>query len=288
MKEAIRKMLWKATVVSAAVVILLFIIMGVVLTKASAVAVVIIGAVALSVLWGITVWMCNNAVSKYIDENITPSVEQLNKDFELITEGNLNVRVDTEVLPELKNIAECANQMVDMMRKDLYQDQLTGLYSRRAFYFEMEKYFQQISPAEHAALFMIDADYMKYVNDVYGHEVGDTYLKKVVELVATIPYENKLMARLGGDEFAVLIKDAESDEQIQSMFDACLKVREGCTLTLSSQLEIPVMFSVGMSVYPTDAADYHILLKEADNRMFQDKQERKKRNIRPNGMFQVK
>ena len=85
-----------------------------------------------------------------------------------------------------------------------------------------------------------------------------------------------------------MIKDAESDEQIQSMFDACLKVREGCTLTLSSQLEIPVMFSVGMSVYPTDAADYHILLKEADNRMFQDKQERKKRNIRPNGMFQVK
>lgn len=222
-------------------------------------------------------------VSKYIDEKIIYSINGINQKLQLITAGDLNVQVQPEVIPEFNDMSDYINEMVDLMKKDLYQDALTGLYSRRAFYFELEKYFNSVTATEHAALFMVDADYLKYVNDVYGHEIGDEYLKKIVELLEQISAPNKLMARLGGDEFAILIPKAESEAQLQGYFDECMQIREDVKLTISSQLQIPILFSVGMSIYPLDGDNYHVLLKEADNKMYQDKQERKKKGNRQAG-----
>ena len=66
-----------------------------------------------------------------------------------------------------------------------------------------------------AALLMLDLDNLKFINDSYGHDWGDTYLKNMAEALKRIKWEKKITARLSGDEFIVLLYGADTQDSLR-------------------------------------------------------------------------
>ena len=122
---------------------------------------------------------------------------------------------------------------------------------------------------------MIDADSLKYVNDTYGHEIGDMYLMKIATILKSIPASNRIIARLGGDEFVVVVY-GETRAEFNRYFESYKELRSSSKIIISMSEELNVSFSIGMSIANEDGTNYHELLKVADKRMYQDKISRKK------------
>ncbi|MCG7592797.1 diguanylate cyclase [Mycobacterium sp. PSTR-4-N] len=96
----------------------------------------------------------------------------------------------------------------ERLRRQATLDALTGVYNRSRFEEELQKYAAQASPnptGDQAAVFMIDLDGLKQINDQHGHAAGDTYLKTVADTIGRRLRVSDTVARIGGDEFAVLM-----------------------------------------------------------------------------------
>ena len=141
-------------------------------------------------------------------------------------------------------------------------DGLTGLLNRGAFYELLEG---AIGEAErggfHLSILAIDLDRFKWVNDTYGHPLGDALLRRVAASLKATVLSADVVARLGGDEFAVI--RLCSGEQSNDDFAAQLIEAVNARIILDG-LSITVGASVGIAVYPKDALDAENLLKAAD------------------------
>ena len=126
------------------------------------------------------------------------------------------------------------------------------------------------------ALLYLDNDRFKEANDVHGHAAGDAVLTEVARRVGTLLRPCDIAARLGGDEFGVLLgppATRESAERVAARL--CEAMREPIALPGGSVLQSSL--SVGIAVFPRDAADGPGLIKAADLAMYADKQERRRR-----------
>ncbi|MCJ1909828.1 sensor domain-containing diguanylate cyclase [Planococcus ruber] len=144
-----------------------------------------------------------------------------------------------------------------------YRDMLTGLYNRR--------YLTQVfaeRPAEEGALFFLDLDGFKKVNDVYGHEQGDFVLKEVAlrlqKIVSEIP--GAFAVRLGGDEFIVHFSELLCRKDLESYAERILSNlnvwKEGYAISAS----------IGIVPYGSDqAGELNNVLKQADAALYQAK-----------------
>ncbi|WP_409968980.1 diguanylate cyclase [Bengtsoniella intestinalis] len=173
-------------------------------------------------------------------------------------------------------------QEKEIIKQERDTDILTGLYNRRAFYYNAE---QSLSTAStpYYAICMIDLDNLKTINDVYGHEVGDVYIKSIADMIF---FEGTFIAgRLGGDEFAVLLYNAPSEEALQQYIRAVEQEQDSHTLEVTQGNVVPLAFSMGCAFATVDDTDYINLIKIADHRMYQNKCSRKgsTQNIRYQG-----
>lgn len=106
-------------------------------------------------------------------------------------------------------------QMKDQLRHQADHDSLTGLFNRRRFEQEVSgqlEYAQRYSRP--GALLLMDLDTFKFVNDSYGHPIGDRLLSDVAASLSATVRGTDVVARIGGDEFAVLLREAEETEAI--------------------------------------------------------------------------
>jgi len=119
------------------------------------------------------------------------------------------------------------------------------------------------------ALFFIDLDNFKYVNDSYGHDIGDLVLKEVAKRLKQSIRKEDTLSRLGGDEFTILF------EKLKSIEDALILVKK-----IQGSLFIPMYIvkqkldiscSIGISFYPDDANNSSDLVKNADSAMYKAK-----------------
>ena len=149
-------------------------------------------------------------------------------------------------------------------------DELTGLPNRRLFQDRLDSAIERARRTGlHVALLLIDLDNFKLVNDTAGHHAGDELLKHVGNLFTGRVRRSDTVARTGGDEFSVIL------EEPMTRADAA---RVG--KTLAKLLDDPVTFggkelrvgaSVGLAVFPDDAADSEALRIAADLRMYAGK-----------------
>ena len=160
----------------------------------------------------------------------------------------------------------------DILDYQAHHDGLTGLPNRMLFNDRLE---HGIALAQRhsmkLALFFIDLDYFKQINDSLGHQIGDRVLIAVAErLKAKIRNEDTL-ARLGGDEFTIIMEDLKDVEDASLLAHKIQKVLaqpihiEGHTLYISC--------SMGISLYPQDDTDANNLIKYADAAMYKAKEE---------------
>lgn len=163
----------------------------------------------------------------------------------------------------------------ELIKKERDEDILTGLYERRAFHRITEFILGQFKEVKYAAIVMIDTDGLKCVNDNYGHEIGDCYLRGMADILRSISAPHKLAARLSGDEFALLIYGCESREELDRYIDELMEYQNGYQIKNNDVTELAVKFSMGSAYYPEDGKDCLELLKAADGRMYEMKRQKK-------------
>jgi diguanylate cyclase (GGDEF)-like protein len=148
-------------------------------------------------------------------------------------------------------------------------DALTGLPNRLLFHQEVERALTRVSRDDPFAVFCLDLDRFKAVNDTLGHPVGDALLVEVARRLKTCTREGDMVARLGGDEFAILQRDNRSPTDAPDLAERII-------LELSAPCHVPghtilVGSSVGIAFAPGDAGDAGNLLKAADMALYRAK-----------------
>ncbi len=171
---------------------------------------------------------------------------------------------------EKQSLIEQLEQERNKAYKQASHDHLTGLPNRMLF---AEVATSHLSSARRSrniyAVFFIDLDRFKLINDTLGHRVGDLLLCEVARRLRGCVRESDLVARIGGDEFVMLISEASSIDDIgllsAKIIDA---VGEPCHL---DGHELTVRPSLGISLYGRDGQDIETLLKRADAAMYEAK-----------------
>jgi diguanylate cyclase (GGDEF)-like protein/PAS domain S-box-containing protein len=146
-------------------------------------------------------------------------------------------------------------------------DGLTGLPNRSMFMDELERALARARRHGSAfALFFIDLDRFKNINDSLGHGAGDQLLKVMAERLRGLLRDSDLVARLGGDEFVVLLDGTVDAAALAHVARKALAAI--AEPVLLEQRNYQVTGSVGISLYPDDGADAATLLKNADAAMY--------------------
>ncbi|HUU25913.1 MAG TPA: GGDEF domain-containing protein [Methyloceanibacter sp.] len=104
-------------------------------------------------------------------------------------------------------------------------DALTGLPNRRRFLEEFDDRARDSSENERCAMFVLDLDHFKPVNDLYGHRLGDEVLRVVAQRLSEIVKDNGVVARLGGDEFGIVLIAASTTTKSRSVSPAASSMR---------------------------------------------------------------
>ena len=151
-------------------------------------------------------------------------------------------------------------------------DPLTGLLNRRGFYRIMRHLFWQgKSTLKLAALVMIDLDDLKYVNDTYGHEYGDKYIKSAAEVFMRSVPEGTVVSRPGGDEFYILFYGYLSRLEIQEKLYRLQKDVKKQYISLPDGEPFALCLSAGVVWYPEDTTEMEEFMQYADFAMYQVK-----------------
>lgn len=132
-------------------------------------------------------------------------------------------------------------------------DILTGLYNRQAFQRVCESLFAKPETLGHAALLMTDLDNLKTINDTYGHDWGDQYLRQTGRCLAASTPPGTLSARLSGDEFMLLLYGYDSREAVREELEKLRAALQDSASILPSGSELHISISGGVAWYPEDS-----------------------------------
>jgi diguanylate cyclase (GGDEF)-like protein len=180
-------------------------------------------------------------------------------------ERALNIkRMNKQYALERKKIDLFLNQMA-------FFDQVTGLANHAQLTAVCDKMLKRAQRyKERIAVFFIDLDHFKLINDTYGHAVGDEVLKKVAGSLNASFRVSDISARIGGDEFVVVLNNISSSIEAKQLANKFLNsVNKTITIT---KHKILVQASIGISIFPDHGNNLETLLKKADFAMYQAKE----------------
>ena len=151
-------------------------------------------------------------------------------------------------------------------------DPLTGLVNRSLFRDQLEELIaQHRREGTQFAIFMLDLDRFKQVNDAHGHHIGDGLLKEVAKRVRESMRENDVAARLGGDEFALIAVGGGDDLQV-----ACTALADRLVRAVGEPFDVEakrigIGCSIGIALYPKHGERSELLLRSADLALYKAK-----------------
>ena len=151
-----------------------------------------------------------------------------------------------------------------------HHDPLTALPNRLLFHDRLQHALPRAArDREQLAILFIDLDRFKNVNDTLGHHIGDELLQQVAEQLSARLREGDTLARLGGDEFIVLLENVDGQYGATQVAEKLVSMFEQPFLVAGHELFVTC--SVGVSLFPDDAQDLNMLIRNADVAMYQAK-----------------
>jgi diguanylate cyclase (GGDEF)-like protein/PAS domain S-box-containing protein len=149
-------------------------------------------------------------------------------------------------------------------------DALTNLPNRKLFREQLEHALRRLTRNEQVAVFCVDLDHFKDVNDSLGHPIGDDLLKEVARRLCECIREGDTVSRLGGDEFAIVQVGGELQvSEVSALASRLIEVVGAPYIIQGHQVTIGI--SIGISVAPEDGSDPDQLLKKADMALYRAK-----------------
>lgn len=215
----------------------------------------------------------------------------------ITSSNNYNLRATRLTLDEIGELTDCFNTMLETVEhrdrmlesevlsrtKELElvnsrlhlqanEDALSGLPNRRAIYNTLQQLIDSNTPF---SLLFIDLDGFKNVNDTLGHDYGDILLKQASDRIVGCVRKSDSVARLGGDEFTVILRDLTLPQRVDEITAVILK-------QLSDPFKIEgesvyISGSMGVTLYPDDGSTVDSLVKNADQAMYESKNQGKNR-----------
>lgn len=152
-------------------------------------------------------------------------------------------------------------------------DPLTTLYNRTAFFERLRETIARSRRLDQqCALFFLDLDNFKIVNDKYGHDAGDAVLKEVATRLTSLLRETDVISRHGGDEFTIIVSNPDTTE----LDVVARKIIEALAdpYHVAGQKIDCITTSIGISIYPDDGSDAGEMVNRADKAMYQAKKKK--------------
>ena len=213
----------------------------------------------------------------------TKPLKELTIAAQELDKGNYDVKIDYHGKDEIGTLAATVNRLIshlDGYINDLntlaYADALTSVRSKSAydiFARQMQSRIEDIKDKPKFAIAFFDCDDLKVINDKYGHDKGDIYLKNACHLIYSV-FKNSPIYRIGGDEFVVILmgEDYSRRDHLKQLFIE--KSAEICSFAKEPWENICV--AVGIAVYDAyvDRTVEDVLVR-ADHLMYENKSERK-------------
>ncbi len=170
----------------------------------------------------------------------------------------------------LEEAQRAAEHFAMQIEELAYRDPLTGLPNRHLFLDRLNVAIPHARREQHKlALFFLDIDRFKVINDSLGHVMGDKVLVTIGQRIANTLRVNDTVARMGGDEFTII---APVVHGVDDAVHVAMKIREAIRHPIRIDgRELFVSASVGVSVYPDDGESSETLLKNADTAMYRAK-----------------
>jgi diguanylate cyclase (GGDEF)-like protein len=180
---------------------------------------------------------------------------------------------DLELLNALGNQAAVAINNTSLYEMAI-TDELTKLYIRRYFNLKLESEFRRARRYGHQlTLAMCDLDHFKSVNDTFGHQMGDTVLQAIANILKVHARESDIPARFGGEEFVIILPETNGEGGM--VFGE--RVRNAVAGSKIEGFPRQVTISIGLATYPDDADSIQTLIGAADSALYEAKQ--KGRNL---------
>lgn len=189
-----------------------------------------------------------------------------------ITEGNL---ITISVMFIMAWFSGAQANLETRYRKQLTRlastDVLTGLFNYGFFQEKLNEYVQEASDEKPLALIIMDIDYFKHYNDIYGHQAGDELLAAIADILTTMIGERGFVSRYGGDEYVIVLHDTDSEKAMQVAEEVSESVRSHYYPGAEHQPEGRLTVSCGVAAYPTHARTTKDLFKHADQALYRAK-----------------
>jgi diguanylate cyclase (GGDEF)-like protein len=170
-----------------------------------------------------------------------------------------------KIAEEIEIIISIHKLYEDALKPAKY-DELTKIYNRTYLLTTLEQLIVEKKPF---SLCLIDINYLKIINDTYGHHIGDDYINFFVNEVVNLEMKNLIFGRFGGDEFLLIFENISKEKLKNNISN--IKENFMNHLFMNEDLKIELKFGLGSASYPIDGDDVKVLIRTADERMYKDK-----------------
>jgi diguanylate cyclase (GGDEF)-like protein len=210
-------------------------------------------------------------IHKYREVVLTgiPYVCEVFIDDEMIKGTWLNVqvvRLGTGIAITSRDVTE-HRRHTDHVNYLAHHDHLTGLANRTLLHESLRQaIFRAQSHGQRVAVFLIDVDYFKQINDSFGHADGDVLLATVGQRLLSSVRESDTVARMGGDEFVIVMPECRSMQDVERCGEQM--IRSASEPIEISGRKISLSLSIGVSIFPEDGCTTEELLRNADAAMY--------------------
>ncbi len=198
------------------------------------------------------------------------AISDLQRPIKELAKGNLTVKFEpaehreiAEIVEALESTASALNERDAELLQLANHDSLTGLFNRRRFLEALRHEVMSVMQIGHAsALFFVDLDQFKYINDACGHQAGDRLIRKVADELLRSAGRDDIVARFGGDEFAILVRDTNIDGARSTAQTILASMRR--MAHIEDERVFHVHCSIGISMITGDNVHHDELINQAD------------------------
>ena len=184
-----------------------------------------------------------------------------------IAGGNLDVKLPAESRDDLGTLVRSIREMVGKLEVYVYRDKLTGLLNASAYARKNAELSRHGADGKPYAVVVFDVNFLKKMNDEYGHEAGNELLRCAAGIMAKV-FENSSVYRIGGDEFAAILEGAEYERRAELVeaFDSAVAAKRFQVRNEAFALSVARGVAVGRT-----GMDYAAVFQKADDAMYAHK-----------------